>query len=91
MKRLCGVCGLAILRVCLGAGCSKQEEESKPENNPDTEGKTLTVYSLTENGNVQFLADGFHEKYPDISVEIRYGSTEEKGFQRKSRLAEAKR
>ena len=85
MNRLFGVCGLAILMVCLGAGCSKQEEESKPENNPDTEGKTLTVYSLTEDGNVQFLADGFHEKYPDISVEIRYGSTEENGRPEKRR------
>lgn len=86
MKRLFGVCGLAILMVCLGAGCSKQEEESKPENNPDTEGKTLTVYALTEDGNVQFLADGFHEKYPDISVEIRYGSTEENGKTREEAI-----
>jgi len=52
----------------------------------EVERDALTIYSLTEDTDVQTLVDAFNVQYPDIPIKVEYGYTEEDGKTREDAL-----
>ena len=70
---------ILYISYTLGDGSIKLNQYKYVEKGIEVEKQALTIYSLTENYDLECLVDAFKVKYPELPVKIIYGFTNEDG------------